>query len=265
VSDAPAGHAGATRVLIVNADDFGLTAGVSRGILQAHRRGIVTSTTALVNLDPRDGLDAEAAAEPGLGIGLHLNLTWGAPVSPPAAVPSLVDGEGRFRRDPESVARHASPEEVRRELDAQLAAFARRFGRPPTHLDSHHHVHRHARVMDAVMDLAVAAGIPLRSQDGGFRQGLRRHGVRTPDHFLGDAVAEPYWTAERLLDTLAGLPAGVSELMCHPGHYDEALAYSRYGRQREVELAALCDPEVRATVARLGIALAHFGSGEALR
>jgi predicted glycoside hydrolase/deacetylase ChbG (UPF0249 family) len=251
--------ADAARILVVNADDFGLTPGVSRGILKAHRDGVVTSTTAVMNLEPQDDLDAQAAAESRLGIGLHVNLTWGAPVSPPGTVPSLVDGEGRFRRDRELAARLASPDEVRRELEAQLGRFARRFGRPPTHLDSHHHVHRQPEVMDAVMDLAVAARVPLRSQDEGFRQGLRRHGVRTPDHFLGDAGTEPYWTVERLLDALAGLPVGVCELMCHPGHYDEALAYSRYGRQREVELRSLCDPEVRATVDRLGIALADYG------
>jgi predicted glycoside hydrolase/deacetylase ChbG (UPF0249 family) len=249
----------ATRLLVVNADDFGLTPGVGRGILEAHRAGIVTSTTALVNLSPQGDLDAEAVGEAGLGVGLHVNLTWGAPVSPPAQVPSLVDGDGRFRRDPEVVAAHVTVEEVRREAEAQLDVFARRFGRSPTHLDSHHHVHRQPRVMDAIMEVALAAHLPVRSQDAGFRQGLRRYGVHTTDHFLGDAGMEPYWTVERLLDALAGLAVGVTELMCHPGRFDEALAGSRYGRQREVELRALCDPEVRATVDRLGIRLGHFG------
>lgn len=251
--------ADAARVLVVNADDFGLTEGVSRGILETHRHGIVTSTTVLVNLSPQDDLDAEAAAEARLGIGLHLNLTWGTPVSPSGEVPSLIDGEGRFRREPQVVAEHAASDEVRREAEAQLDVFVRRFGRPPTHLDSHHHVHRQPRVMDTVMDVALAARMPLRSPDAGFRQGLRRYGVRTADHFLGDAGMEPYWTVERLLDAVAGLGVGVTELMCHPGHYDEALVFSRYGRQREVELRALCDPEVRATVERLGIRRCHFG------
>src|SRR5262249_18368726 len=110
------------------------------------------------------------------------------------------------------------------------------------------------------MQVAVAARLPLRSQDPGFREGLRRHGVRPPDHFVGGDGADPYWTLERLLDTLAVLPLGVTELMCHPGHFDEALAYSRYGRQRQVELAALLEPEARATAQRLGIQLCHFGT-----
>ncbi len=255
------GSAGATRVLVVNADDFGLTAGVSRGILDAHRRGIVTSSTVLASLPSQPELDAEAAALAALGLGLHVNLTWGAPVSPPAAVPSLVDEAGRFHRDLELVAARARADEVRREVDAQVETFTRRFGRPPTHLDSHHHVHRRVpRVGDAVLDVALDARLPLRSQDAGFREGVRRRGVRTPDQFLGEDSVEPYWTAARLLDALAALPVGVTELMCHPGRYDEALAYSRYGRQRETELQALCEPEVRATVERLGIALRHFGT-----
>jgi predicted glycoside hydrolase/deacetylase ChbG (UPF0249 family) len=248
------------KALIVNADDFGLTAGVSRGILDAHRGGIVTSTTALTSLPPQPDLDAEATGLSGLGIGLHVNLTWGPPVSPARAVASLVDGEGRFHRDLAVVGERAHSDEVRREVEAQVEAFVRRFGRPPTHLDSHHHVHRLTRVGDAVLEVALAARLPLRSQDAGIREGLRRRGARTTDHFVGGDGAEPYWTPARLLDTLAGLPGGLTELMCHPGHFDETLAYSRYGRQRETELVALCDPEARATVERLGIRLGHFGT-----
>jgi hypothetical protein len=114
--------------------------------------------------------------------------------------------------------------------------------------------------MDAVVDVVMAARVPLRSQDAGFRDGLRRHGIATTDSFVGDAQSEPYWTTERLLDQLATLPIGVTELMCHPGVFDETLAYSRYGRQREVELSALCDPEARATAERLDIRLCHFGA-----
>jgi predicted glycoside hydrolase/deacetylase ChbG (UPF0249 family) len=251
------------RQLIVNADDFGLTRGVSRGILRAHREGLVTSSTALASLPPEPELDAEAAACPRLGLGLHLNLTWGRPVSSPQTVPSLVDAEGRFGRDRAALQERARPDDVRRESEAQIDAFARRFDRAPTHLDSHHHVHRLPGVMDAIVDVVLAARLPLRSQDAGFRDSLRRHGIATTDHFVGDAQAEPYWTTERLLDQLATLPLGLTELMCHPGLFDDDLAYSRYGRQREVERAALCDPEARATVERLDIRLCHFGALDA--
>jgi predicted glycoside hydrolase/deacetylase ChbG (UPF0249 family) len=253
---------GAVRRLIVNADDFGLTAGVSRGILRAHREGLVTSTTVLASLPPQEELDG-VAARSGLGLGLHFNLTWGGPVSPPGSVSSLVDGDGRFARNLAALQERARPDEVRRECEAQIEAFARRFGRAPTHLDSHHHVHRLPGVMDAVVDVVQDARLPLRSQDAGFRDGLRRRGIVTTDAFVGDAQADPYWTTERLLDQLATLPLGVTELMCHPGVFDEALAYSRYGRQREVELAAFCDAEARATAARLDIGLCHFGALDA--
>jgi predicted glycoside hydrolase/deacetylase ChbG (UPF0249 family) len=249
----------AARRLIVNADDFGLTAGVSQGILRAHRAGLVTSTTVLASLPPQPELDGLATAS-GLGLGLHFNLTWGRPVSAPHTVPSLVDAEGQFGRDLAALQARVRPEDVRREGDAQIEAFARRFGRSPTHLDSHHHVHRLPGVMDAVVDVALAARLPLRSQDAGFRDGLRRHGIATTDHFVGDAGAEPYWTTARLLDLLATLPLGLTELMCHPGVFDDDLVYSRYGRQRETELAALCDPEARATIERLDIRLCHFGA-----
>lgn len=248
------------RALIVNADDWNLTGGVSRGILEAHRQGIVTSTTALVNLPPDEASLAELRAAPALGVGLHLNLTWGRPLSPPEAVPSLVDDEGHFRRDPRAVTARAKPMEARQELEAQIEAFETLFGRRPTHLDSHHHLHRYPPLEEVVLDLALTAGLPLRSQDPGFRDQLRGLGVPTPDHFVGDVGAEPYWTVSRLLDTLAGLGEGVTELMCHPGRYDETLAWSRYGPQREAELAALADPEVRATAERLGIQLLHFGA-----
>ena len=250
----------ATRRLIVNADDFGVTEGVSRGILRAHREGLVTSTTVLASLPAQPELDAVARDSAGLGLGLHFNLTLGRPVSPPETVGSLVDAEGRFGRDLAVLQERARPDEVRRECEAQIEAFTRRFGRGPTHLDSHHHAHRLSRVMDAVVDVVLAARLPLRSQDPGFRDGLRRRDIATTDSFVGDADVEPYWTTERLLDQLATLPLGLTELMCHPGFFDEHLAYSRYGRQREVELATFCDPEARATLERLDIQLCHFGA-----
>ena len=247
------------RTLIVNADDFGLTAGVSRGILDAGARGIVTSTTALVNraIDPEliDRLDAS-----GLGVGLHLNLTLGAPVSDPRRVPSLVDAEGRFVRDAREAAARADKDQARIELGNQIDAFRRLLGRFPTHLDSHHHVGRHEPILELVLDFARAIKVPVRAQDAEVRAAARRLKLRTPDHFLGESGPEPYWSAERVLGHLEALEAGVTELMTHPGYFDEDLAYSRYGVQRETELDGLTDPRARALIDREGIRLAHFGN-----
>jgi predicted glycoside hydrolase/deacetylase ChbG (UPF0249 family) len=77
---------------------------------------------------------------------------------------------------------------------------------------------------------------------------------------MGESGAEPYWSRERVLEHLAALPAGLSEFMTHPGYFDDELAYSRYGRQRETELAGLTHPDVRRAVEGHGIRLAHFGN-----
>jgi predicted glycoside hydrolase/deacetylase ChbG (UPF0249 family) len=246
------------RILIVNADDFGLTPGVSRGILDGGARGIVTSTTAIVNrsIDPELIEQLEAS---GLGVGLHLNLTLGGPVSDPRRVPSLVDAEGRFFRDAREAAARADRDQARIELGNQIDAFRRLFGRFPTHLDTHHHVGVHEPILELVLDFATAIKVPVRSQDEAVRGAARRAKLRTPDHFVGEAGPEPYWSAERVLEQVRSLPAGVTEFMTHPGYFDEALAYSRYGRQRETELAGLTDPRARELIEREGIRLARFG------
>jgi len=247
------------RTLIVNADDFGLTRGVSRGILAARARGIVTSTTVMVNrpIDPELIAELEAS---GLGVGLHLNLTLGAPVSDPRRVPSLVDGEGRFIRDAREAAARADKDEARIELGNQIDAFRGLMGRFPTHLDSHHHVGRHEPILELVLDLAGAIKVPVRSQDDHVRAAARRQKLRTPDHFMGESGPEPYWSGERVLQHLRALAGGVTEFMTHPGYFDDDLADSRYGKQRETEVEGLTDPRAPELIEREGIRLAHFGS-----
>ena len=242
------------RALIVNADDFGLTRGVSAGILAAYRHGIVSSTTVLVTGDP-DRRQLDEARAVGLGLGLHVNLTLGSPLT---RTRSLVDGGGRFRRDPQRAAAGADAREVRAEVEAQIERFEKLVGRPPTHLDSHHHVGLHPPVRDVVLEAARARGLPVRSQDAAARMRARSAGLRTTDHFFGEAGPDAYWSLARTLAALRALPAGVSEFMVHPGRYDDDLGYSRYGRQREVELAGLGGAAARGAVAALGIALTDF-------
>lgn len=246
------------RRLIVNADDYGLTAGVSRGILDAHRDGIVTSTTLLVNR-PVDPALIDALKASGLGVGLHLNLTLGPPVAPAKRVPSLVDGEGRFVRDAREAAKRARADEARIELGMQIDEFRRIMGRFPTHLDSHHHVGRHEPILDLVLDFARAIRVPVRTQDPEVRAIARQRALKTPDHFMGESGPGAYWSSERVLAHLRELPGGVTEFMTHPGYYDDDLAYSRYGRQREMEMTGLTDPAARALIEGEGIRLIHFG------
>ena len=253
------GNAVTARTLIVNADDFGLTPGVSRGILDAGATGIVTSTTAIVTRPIEPEL-IERLLDSGLGVGLHLNLTLGAPLADPRRVPSLVDGEGRFLRDPREAAARARKDEARIELGNQIDAFRALLGCFPTHLDTHHHVGRHEPILELVFDFARAIRVPVRTQDGTLRAAARALGIKTPDHFVGEAEAAPYWSSERVLDHLRSLSPGVTEFMTHPGYFDGDLSYSRYGTQRETEIAGLTDPRARDLIEREGIALAHFGS-----
>jgi predicted glycoside hydrolase/deacetylase ChbG (UPF0249 family) len=228
---------------------------VSAGILAAHRHGIVSSTTVLVTADP-DRAQLREARQAGLGLGLHVNLTLGRPLTRGR---SLVDRGGGFRRDPRRAAAAAHPAEARAEIRAQIARFETLVGYLPTHLDSHHHVGLYAPVQEALLEVAAEHGLPVRSQDATARARARSAGLRTTDHFFGESGPGAYWSAARTLAHLRALPPGVSEFMCHPGRFDADLGYSRYGRQREVELTGVGAPAARAAVAALGIALRHFG------
>jgi hypothetical protein len=242
------------RRLIVNADDFGLTRGVSEGILAAHRHGIVTSTTALVTR-PIDADLCRRAADSGVGIGLHVNLTLGMPLTGPS---SLTGPDRRFVRGPRRLAAQARPADVEREVAAQVEAFTRQFRRGPTHVDTHHHVGLLAPVREVVLALARRLGLPVRSQDAAARAAARAAGLRTPDHFFGESGPGPCWTLATTLARLRRLPDGCSEFMTHPGYFDEDLGYSRYGRQRETELIGVGTATARAAARALGIALGDF-------
>ena len=242
------------RRLIVNADDFGLTAGVSRGILAAHRRGVVTSTTMLVTGAIDRDLVAEAR-DSGIGLGIHVNFTLGKPVSRGR---SLVGADGRFVRDPRRSAAAATARDAGREVDAQVERFLVLVKRPPTHLDSHHHVALYSPVREAFLAAAARLGVPVRSEHESARAGARAHRLRTTDHFFGGSGPDAYWAPARTLAHLRALPDGVSEFMTHPGYFDADLGYSRYGRQRETELIGLGSPDARAAAAALGISLCTF-------
>lgn len=242
--------------LIVNADDFGLSPGVNRGIIAAHRRGIVTSTTLMVNR-PAAAAALEMAGEtPDLGVGLHLNLTTGRPLSDPAGIPSLVDGNGNFTRHRDGDADHWRSADIHAELGAQVARFlALTGGRGPTHLDSHHHTHRDPKVLAVVLELAAALRVPVRPLDP---ERLTRAGIRHADFFVGHTYF-PDGGLDRLLTDLRGLGPGTTEIMSHPGYADDDLRrFSRWVEVRERELAVLTAPQVVAAVGELGITLVNY-------
>ena len=247
--------------LIVNADDFGRTPGVNAGVLEAHLSGIVTSATVMV-LEPaaEAGVSEASRRARALSLGLHFVLTGGgAPASPAERVASLLVG-GRFPRDAQSLPSEIDPDDVSRELDAQIALFTKMAGRPPSHLDSHHHSALHASVQPVFAEAARRRGLPVRASSAAARDALRAWGVTTPDRFF-DGFYGAGATAENLQAILAELSEEeTSELMCHPGRADEDLvSSSTYACERERELAILCDPGLRARLAEENIRLATFG------
>lgn len=250
----------ARKRLIVNADDFGRTAGINKGVLQAHERGIVTSATMMVNYAPAAEAAAIARQNPALGIGLHVQLTGGAPALPPEQVRSLVDFQGRLPAKPDGLTQ-ANPAEVLAEARAQLKRFRELMGRDPTHMDSHHHSHRESSaVLDALCTLSWETGLPVRNASPAVRERLAREGIRTTEHFVEEFYDKGV-TLEGVVRILGDLQPGATELMCHPAVVDEELkATSGYAEPRTRELQVLTNRELRQVIQAAGIHLISFAA-----
>jgi chitin disaccharide deacetylase len=267
----------ARKQLVVNADDFGFTPDVNEGIVEAHRHGILTATTLMANGAAFDDAVRLARQTPTLDVGCHLVLVSGrSPLSGkpyPTTVARLIAAmAGRQIRVYDELAA-----QLRRALDA---------GIQPTHLDTHKHTHLAPPVLDAVARLAQEFGIrwvrrpfdlPLTTLRGAvplakrmtsgslgflrkrFHRVLDRHGVRTTDHFAGFQITGRLRTPE-LVELLALIPAGSTELMVHPGRCREPLrqARTRLKESREWELEALLAPQTRAALERNAIELVNY-------
>jgi hypothetical protein len=224
------GTVGATlacvKLLVINADDLGYDPEIDRGILEAHARGIVSSTTAMV--ETPFAAAALAAAPRSLGVGLH------------AVLDPALDRDAAERR-----------------LREQLARFEALRGGPPTHLDSHKHAHASPPLLDAFAAVAAELALPVRALDEPMRRLLRERGVVTCDLFLGDAARRPGWTEPELVAALAALPDGATEIMAHPG-YAPSRARTSFGPERELELAVLCGGPAREALARSGARLCDY-------
>ncbi|MBF0325833.1 MAG: ChbG/HpnK family deacetylase [Alphaproteobacteria bacterium] len=268
------------RHLIVNADDYGLTAGVSEGIRRAHRSGVVTSTTAMMNFPLAMGEVARAVAEcPDLGLGVHLVVSAGAPVRPAAKVASLVRPDASFAKLTdwtEARWQAVRPDQLRDEWRAQIDLFVEAAGRSPTHLDSHHHLsYAHPLALQAMLTLADELRVPVRNPLGFASQAQvlgdgEKSAQRAVTALAGDwaGIGHPEGLVTNYLgrgrsagDALAlALRSGqVAEAMCHPGLCDDVLrALSSFtdGRERETEM--LSNPDIRTHLAERGIELATF-------
>lgn len=227
-----------SRFLIVNADDFGQSDGVNRGIVTAHRCGIVTSASLMVRWPAAPEAAAYAREHPGLSLGLHVDL-----------------GERVFRAGEWVPVYTVVPLQDRtaitQEVSRQLDVFRRLMGRDPSHIDSHQHVHLREPVRTALVETARQLGIPLRHccpnvcYRGSF-YGQTAEGVPLPDVISVDG----------LIHILETLPPGYTELGCHPA--DGCDLDTMYRNERLEELRVLCDPRVRAAITTMGIELRSF-------
>lgn len=274
------------KLLIVNADDFGLVDAANEGIVDAYLAGSVTSTTMMVNAPASERAALLAQRHPGLGVGLHFNLTWGRPLSHPVDVPALLDGNGMFLTR-EQLARRlllgrVPAEQLRRELEAQAARLLQ-LGVNASHVDSHQHVHGFGRVFAVVAAHCASKGIPMRvpwvahGEGGSMGRRLRRallanmlsrqvtrwQGKVQWNDGLGSVFDLGTVPGEfqghhyrRILDMASGQ---VFELMVHPVNSAEAMkGYTRIGAIGEAEWQYLRTGSLSSLASEAGFRLGSY-------
>ncbi|MFA6600241.1 MAG: ChbG/HpnK family deacetylase [Candidatus Omnitrophota bacterium] len=242
--------------LIVNADDCNLTKAVTEAILDCHGRGIVSSTTFLINLPLRSAQVKRLKARKSLGVGLHLNVTLGQPLSAPEEVRSLTGAEGEFLGLRRLLVGQPVRQEVFGEYCRQIDRFRKVFGRLPTHLDTHHQMHDRSLFLEALVAAAKRYKLPVRRS----RSMEQKRRAGTPDFLFGSLDPACSWTGHALTEVLRNLPEGTSEIMCHPGQTDVALkAISSMTSARDREYRIFCQSRFRKMLGDLGVFLTHYG------
>jgi predicted glycoside hydrolase/deacetylase ChbG (UPF0249 family) len=223
--------------LVVNADDFGRSPAINSGVIRAHLEGIVTSASLMVRYDDAADAAALAKSNPGLSLGLHLDMAeW-----------ELREDEWRVNYE---LVPSGTREDFAKEVERQLERFRALMGTEPTHIDSHQHAHRAQPLRSVAKEAADRLGIPLRHAGvirycGDF-YGQGRRGESMPAALLPAALAA----------LIRDLPAGITELCCHPA---ESVDFSSsYASERPIELDTLCDPSVRRAIHESGIRLCSF-------
>ncbi len=230
------------KYLIVNADDFGLSAGVNRGIIEAHEHGIVTSASLMVRWPAATEAAAYSRNHPDLSLGLHVDLC-----------------EWAYRKETWSwvplyqVVPMDDITAVADEVSRQLATFRALMGKDPTHLDSHQHVHLQEPVRSVLGEIAHTLAVPLRQCSPKIHYCGEFYGQAAEGWPFPDAIG-----VDGLINILAKLPPGITELCCHPG-YPPGLD-TMYSNERVVEMHTLCDPRVRTALVAMGIELCSFSN-----
>jgi predicted glycoside hydrolase/deacetylase ChbG (UPF0249 family) len=226
------------RYLIVNADDFGQSHGVNRGIIEAHECGVVTSASLMVRWPAARKAAAYARRHPKLSVGLHFDFAeWTCE-------------NGNWRPLYEVVSQD-DVRAVRQEARRQLTVFRKLLDRDPTHLDSHQHAHRQRTLLPIFKDLAGELSVPLRSVDPRVRYIGSFYGQSTPGRARLELIS-----AGRLLKIIKALKPGFTELGCHPGHASDLR--SMYKEERRTEIDSLCNSRVSAAISEMGVQLSSF-------
>ncbi len=282
------------RRLIINADDFGLTCGVNRAIVEAHAYGVVTSSTLMANGPAFDDAVRLASSNPRLGIGCHAVLVDGTPLLNGPEIPSLISHsrDVRFRQSPSGFALRAMGGRLNREeIEAEVTAQIRKLqsaGLAVSHLDTHKHVHIFPQVLQPLLRAARACSVrAIRNPFGRvgfsfiasrpnlwkrygelkllsrfaerFRQAVADVGMVTTDGSLG-IVATGTLDDRLFRFILENVPDGTWELVCHPGYNDAELqsVRTRLRESRAVELRLLTSNETRKVLTRSGVQLISF-------
>jgi hopanoid biosynthesis associated protein HpnK len=286
-----------TARMIINADDFGLCEGVNKAVAEAHNNGVLTSATIMANMPGLDEAVEMAKKTPRLGVGVHLNLTEGRPISSDRQVEALVGDGGEFKYSAYTLAaKYFFDRRLCKAIEIELAAQIEVVigkGIKPTHLDSHKHFHCFGPIYKIVCSLAERFGIgavrwpwePATVCYGdwprvGFGDRMRvfllrqmtlncqkidsrlaslrgRSGFIKNDIFFG--VAHTGRIDDKFWDEIAKTQfTGVAEVMTHPG-YTEGLARTRLVKERQVELKWLCEPTTKQLLSEAGIELVHYG------
>lgn len=276
------------RRIIVNADDFGLTAGVNSAILELHGAARLTSATLMADAEATMSAVESARTTPDLGVGCHIVLVDGTPILPPRDLPTLVIPQtGRFRGTLSEFVRdlligRIRKKEIAAEAEAQIQ-YLHEHGISLTHVDTHKHTHMFPSVLQSLLQAAVRCGIHairnpfepdwsiaatkgapalrriqvqlLNRMRKGFLQHVKSSGLSTTDGAIG-VLATGTLDASTIAALLAAMPNGTWELVTHPGYADAALkkAGTRLIDSRAVELSAL-----RAMSLPSGTQLVHFG------
>jgi predicted glycoside hydrolase/deacetylase ChbG (UPF0249 family) len=227
------------KVLIVNADDFGQSPNINRGVIEAYENGIVTSASLMVRWPAAAEAAHYAAAHPDMSLGLHLDLA-----------------EWTYREN-QWVARYevtpaGDVASIREEIGRQLRQFHQLVGQPPTHIDSHQHVHRNQPVTGLLADAGRSLGVPVRDMAPGITYSGAFYGQDARGHPVPEAV-----DVDALVSIITELPLGVTELGCHPGG-GGGHGETMYGAERAQEVRTLCDPTVRTVVEEHGVRLCSF-------